>query len=117
MKTKKAQKSRLLVTRKLPHSKPPRIKFPTKTVVTNPMPSSPDAISDSGKWKSGVDLTLARHGKELSAILRSMITLNNETHANLEQIRVIREDMSLHRMLTWTGWILAALLGVFVLVR
>ncbi|MFZ0615523.1 MAG: hypothetical protein WAN16_03620 [Chthoniobacterales bacterium] len=60
------------------------------------------AIKDAGDWKASVDLTLARHGKEINELTKSTLKGLEETFESLRShsghIREIRESIDHQRV-------------------
>lgn len=76
------------------------------------------AIKDAGDWKASVDLTLARHGKEINELTKSTLKGLEETFESLRShsghIREIRDDI--YYLHTVQKILLALIFGLIVAV-
>lgn len=83
-----------------------------------PPMSHAGAIKDAGDWKASVDLTLARHGKELNQLAKAMEAGLSEAYEDLNSLRgharELRESIEHHRTILWIN--LALMFGLIVAV-
>lgn len=95
---------------------------PVKVVAKDKRPSPAElAIAEARTWKSSVDLTLVRHGKEIVSVARvanrhTDVLFQHETEIfqNEAEIKILKESTHILRVLVAVN--AAILLGVIVAV-